>query len=45
METKNNLANLGVGVDVNLTAVSAVYLLLVIVLGSAAFFACKKYIR
>ena len=43
----NQIANVGVGVgvDVNLTAMSAIYLLMVIVLGSAAFFACKKYIK
>lgn len=41
----NNLTNIGVGVDINLTTMSAVYLLLIIALGSAAFFACKKYIR
>lgn len=41
----NQIANVGVGVDINLTTMSAIYLLLVIVLGSAAFFACKKYIR
>lgn len=44
MEQKNNLANVGVGVDVNLTFRSAAYLLAVIVIGSAAFFLCKKYI-
>ena len=44
MNQQNNLANVGVGVDVNLTIKSVVYLLAVIVIGSAAFFLCKKYI-
>ncbi len=34
-----------IGVDINITPVSAVYLLAVIVLGSLAFFVAKKYIR
>lgn len=44
MNQQNNLANVGVGVDVNITIKSAAYLLAVIVIGSAAFFLCKKYI-
>ena len=41
----NQLASVGVGVDVNLTTQAAIYLLLVIALGSVAFFAAKKYIK
>lgn len=43
----NQLLTAGVGLDVNinLSALSAVYLVAVILFGSLAYFACKKYIR
>ncbi len=45
MNEQKNLANVGVGVDVNMSWQTAVYLIAVLVIGSAAFFAAKKYIR
>lgn len=43
-QTKN-LANVGVGVDVKLSPMSAVYILGAFVLGTICFFVAKKYIR
>lgn len=44
MEQQNNLANVGLNVNVDLTTRSVIYLLAVIALGSVAFFVCKKFI-
>lgn len=45
MNDKNNLANVGVDVMLDIKPTAAIYLVAVILLGSVAFFAAKKYIR